>query len=93
VGKVIWSNSALDDADTIAEYIAKDSVDRASLFVLRLMESTERLKSFPFSGRIIPEFGDENRREIIYYSYRIMYQVVETDVWITSIIHGSRQIN
>ena len=32
MGQVIWSASALDDVDAIAEYIARDSVDQAALF-------------------------------------------------------------
>lgn len=36
---MIWSSSALDDMDTIADYIARDSVDRVALFVTQLIES------------------------------------------------------
>ncbi|PIU55930.1 MAG: hypothetical protein COS88_03580 [Chloroflexi bacterium CG07_land_8_20_14_0_80_51_10] len=48
MGKVIWAPSALDDINSIAEYIARDSVDQAALFVARLFESTERLQESPF---------------------------------------------
>jgi plasmid stabilization system protein ParE len=90
VGKVIWAPSALKDADSIAEFIARDSVDRAALFILRLIEATDRLQNFPNSGRIIREIDDTNSREIIYGSYRIMYKVNNEDVWITGIVHGAR---
>lgn len=46
MGKVIWSPSALKDVDSIAEYIARDSTDQASLFVVRLLEATDRLQNF-----------------------------------------------
>lgn len=92
MAKVIWSPTALKDIDSIAEFIARDSVDRASLFVLRLIEATDRLQTFPFSGRIIPEFDNQFRREIIYASYRIMYKIEKDEVWITGIIHGSRNL-
>ena len=39
---VIWAPSALEDIESIAEYIAKDSVDRAALLVTRLIEATDR---------------------------------------------------
>ncbi len=71
MGKVIWSPSALNDIDAIAEYIARDSVDRAALFVSRIFETTDKLQKFPLSGRVIPEIGDKCCREIIYGSYRI----------------------
>src|SRR3989304_1742936 len=34
MGKVIWAPSALEDVNSIAEYIARDSADRAALFVV-----------------------------------------------------------
>lgn len=66
MGEVIWAPSALQDIDSIAEFIARDSVDNAALFVMRLIESTDRLRDLPLSGRVIPEIGDSSCREIIY---------------------------
>jgi hypothetical protein len=48
MGQVIWSPPALNDIDAIAEYIARDSVDRAALFVSRIFESTDQLQIFLF---------------------------------------------
>ena len=90
MGEVIWAPSALDDLDFIAEYIARDSVDQAALFVTRLFEATDRLQEFPFSGRVIPEIGNQCCREIIYSSYRIMYRLEGNEVWITGVVHGAR---
>lgn len=90
MGKVTWAPSALDDMDSIAEFIARDSVDRAALFVTRIFEITDRLQEFPLSGRVIPEIGEQYCREIIYGSYRIMYRVEGPDVWITGVVHGAR---
>ena len=90
MGQVIWSPSALNDIDEIAEYIARDSVDRAALFVSRIFESTDHLQKFPLSGRVIPEIGDQSCREILYGVYRIMYRIEDNDVWITGVVHGER---
>ncbi|MDP8234790.1 MAG: type II toxin-antitoxin system RelE/ParE family toxin [Candidatus Erginobacter occultus] len=90
MGKVIWSPAALEDVDSIAEYIARDSADQASLFVLRLLESADRLQEFPRFGRVIPEIGEDDCREVIYGSYRIMYRIAGDEVWITAVIHGAR---
>lgn len=88
--KVSWAPSALDDIDAIAEFISRDSVDRAALFVTRMFEITDRFQEFPLSGRVIPEIGDQYCREIVYGSYRIMYRVEGNDVWITAVVHGAR---
>ena len=90
MAKVIWAPSALGDIESIAEYIAKDSVEMASLFVSRLFDATDRLNEFPFSGRIILEINNPDCREIVYGAYRIMYRVEKTEVWITGVIHGAR---
>jgi len=90
MGKVIWAPSALDDIDAIAEYIARDSVYRASLFVSRIIEAADHLQEFPMSGRVIPEIGEQSCREILYGSYRIMYRIEDSDVWITGVVHGAR---
>lgn len=90
MGKVVWAPSALRDIESIAEYISRDSVDQASLFVLRLIQITDRLESFPSSGHIIPEIKNKICREIIYGSYRIMYKIVNKDIWITGIVHAAR---
>ena len=90
MAEVIWAPTALDDIESIAEYIARDSGDMASIFVKRLFEATDRLKEFPLSGRIIPEINKPDCREILYGSYRIMYRLDNNNVWITGVIHGAR---
>ena len=90
MGKVVWSPSALNDINSIAEYISRDSVDQAGLLVDRLFEVTDRLQEFPLSGRVIPEIANQSCREIIYRSYRIMYRLEGNEIWITGVVHGSR---
>ena len=90
MAKIIWSPAALDDIKNIFEYIAKDSTDRANIFIDRLIEATDRLLDFPYSGRIISEINKEESREIIYGSYRIMYEVKDELVRIASIVHSAR---
>ena len=90
MAKIIWAPSALNDIEKISEYIERDSVDQAALFVTRIIEMTDRLEKFPQSGRIILEIDNEDCREIIYGSYRIMYRMTREEIWITGVIHGAR---
>jgi addiction module RelE/StbE family toxin len=91
MGQVIWAPSALRDIDLIAEYIARDSTEQASLFVTRLIQATDRLGEFPGSGRIIPEIRNTACREIICSAYRIMYRIEGDEVWITGVVHGAQK--
>ena len=90
MGKIIWAPSALNDIDFIAEYIARDSVDQAALFVSRVIEMTDQLEKFPQSGRVIPEIKNKDCRELIYGAYRIMYRIIKREIWIIGVVHGSR---
>jgi plasmid stabilization system protein ParE len=92
MGKVIWSPAALADVDSIAEYVARDSPGRAALLATRLVEAPDLLASFPRTGRMIPEFGNQSRREIFVGPYRIMYWIRGDAIWITGVVHGSRQV-
>jgi len=49
----------------IAEYIAADSPTYAGIVVKKIIIQTRMLGQFPRAGRKVPEFDDENVREII----------------------------
>jgi len=78
--------------DAIALYIAADSPSYASAVVRRIVALTRTLGEFPHSGRKVPEYDDENIRELIAYSYRIIYVTGENSVTIAAVIHGKRML-
>jgi toxin ParE1/3/4 len=88
--RVSWSQRAVSDLETIASYIAEDSPAYASAVVKSIVHRTKSLSEFPRSGRRVPEFDDENLRELIVYSYRVIYQVRAEQVLIAAIVHGKR---
>ena len=88
--EVVWSPTALEDVEAIASYISRDSFSYAGAVVRKIINSTRNLESFPFAGRIVPEFDDKNIREVFAYSYRIVYRVDNEAVTIASVIHGKR---
>ncbi len=88
--RVEWSPRALDDVDSIAAYIARDSPAYASAVVAKIIKSTRTLRIFPLGGRIVPELDREDTREIFAYSYRIIYTVDRTNVTIAAVIHARR---
>jgi plasmid stabilization system protein ParE len=60
--------------------------------VRRIIELTRTLEKFPRAGRKVPEFDDENLRELIAYSYRIIYRVEAAEVIVAAVIHGKRDL-
>lgn len=92
MAQVFWAKPALNDLREIVEYIAKDSVAYAQRLGMKIAQSPRRLHQFPLSGRIVPEFSDENIRELIYGSYRIIYLVQDNSCFITAIVHANRDV-
>lgn len=88
--RVVWSPRALDDVDSIAAYISRDSTAHASAVVTKIIRATRILKRFPFAGRMVPEFEDEALRERFVYSYRIIDRVQGQTITIAAVIHGNR---
>jgi toxin ParE1/3/4 len=89
--KIRWSPRSIDRIIEIGDYIAKDSPLTALRVMKSIFESVERLELFPKSGRIVPEFGNPEIREVIHNPYRILYQEFENAVEILTVIH-SRQL-
>ena len=90
--KVNWSIEAIEDLESIAEYIARDSEFYANSVVSKIISISRDIGEFPYSGRIVPEMNNEKIRERLVYSYRVIYKVEEKEILIVSIIHGKRQL-
>jgi plasmid stabilization system protein ParE len=64
--KIRWSPRAAFNLEATCKYIARDSERYASLFAKKIVSLIKALPKFPKIGRIVPEYHDENLREIIY---------------------------
>jgi len=73
--KLIWSPAARDDLHDIVVFIGRDNPERAMSFGYELISKTDKLQAFPGMGRIVPEYRNQNIREIIFRPYRIVYRI------------------
>lgn len=90
--QVDWSDCARNDLDDLVRYIGRDSELYARHFGQKVVLATRQLKTFPESGRIIPEAEDKTLREIIVQGYRVMYRLESDRVLILAVMHGSRNV-
>lgn len=88
--KIIWSPLAIDKASEIAEYIALDKPSAAGKWITTVFLKVEQLASSPEIGRVVPEIGNEQFRELIYGNYRIVYRIEKKQVSILTIRHGKQ---
>ena len=71
-----WTPVSLEDLKNIFDYISEDSNRYAQITVNKIYLRVSSLTKQPYSGRIVPEFNDENIREIIDGKYRIVHEIV-----------------
>ena len=90
--KLKWYSSARIDLIQIYSYIYKDSVYYSIKTINNIIDLVDNLKYLPYMGRKIPELNNEKRREIIYKSYRIMYEVESNVILIRRIWHTKRKL-
>lgn len=87
---VEWTEPALDDLEGIRDFIATDSPHYARLFCDKITAAVEKLEDFPRIGRFVPEAQRDDVRELIFQSYRIVYQISSEQVLILAVVHGRR---
>ena len=90
--KVEWTEIAWSDLEEVADYIAKDSHYYAAAFVREVRDAGRSLAYMAERGRVVPEFGDPNIRELFVRKYRLIYQMTENTIYIIGFIHGARDL-
>lgn len=90
MSRVVWTLQAIEDVEAIRAYIARDSRHFADLFAERIIAAVDRLAIHPESGRVVPEFGRSDLREVVLSAYRIVYRLAGDDVAILSVFHAAR---
>lgn len=92
MAEVIWTEPALQELDSIAEYIALDNLAAASALVEGVFDKTERLESFPQSGRMPPELPHSIYREDVVPPCRVFYREEGKHVFILYVMREERQL-
>ena len=89
---VEWSERATLDLFEAAAFVRLRNPGASKRQYKQLLRKTRHLETYPRLGRIVPEYGDELRRELIHPPYRIIYQVfpAEQKVEILAVFHSAR---
>jgi toxin ParE1/3/4 len=90
--RVTWSSRAQKEVAEIRNYIERDSKANAVQVVTQLVSAANRLRRYPSSGRMIPEWNDPVHREVIVGSYRLMYDYSPEQVVVFSVKHVRRRV-
>jgi plasmid stabilization system protein ParE len=83
--------SAVADLDEILAYYADQQVPEIGARIVgEIVAKVETLQTNPDMGRVVPEFGRENLRELIHPPFRIVYRRDRSRVRIVRIWRSER---
>lgn len=88
--KLLWTERALADLRDMGDYIALRNPAAALSFTMELMIKAETLVEQLILGRVVPELGREDIRELIYGNYLIVYRVLEGKLHVLTVFEGHR---
>ena len=94
--RVLLTNDAARDLDELYDYIALHDAPRKADYVLDQIEKAfSKLSEFPERGvypKEVLTLGIREYREIFFKPYRIIYRVMEKNVYVLLIVDGRRDM-
>jgi addiction module RelE/StbE family toxin len=88
--RISWTARARRDLIEIGDFISRDKPDAASTWVQSLIDAVEIAACMPLGGRVVPELGLKDIREVIRRTYRIVYRVRGNDIIVLTVFDGRR---
>lgn len=87
---VIWSAEAQARLAAIHEHVTRDSPRDADALIRRLVDCVVQLETVPQSGRKVPEYSDNDLRELLSRPYRIIYRQRGDHLEVVTVMHYRR---
>jgi plasmid stabilization system protein ParE len=88
--EVVWARRARSDLRLAISHIQADSPTAARTFASAIIQSSRSLATLSERGRVVPELGQEEVRELLLGRYRLVYEVFPARVAVVRLIHASR---
>lgn len=87
MSRIRWTTPAIDQLVGIVNHIRQDNPDAAHEIAQGILDTIEKLETFPSIGRP----GErEGTRELVSYAYVIVYKLKDDVAEILSIWHGAQ---
>ncbi len=87
--KVIWSEAAANDLESIVRHISRDSPEAARRVAKEIFDIVMSLPSLPFRGR---KREEDSAREIVFapWPYVAVYEIVGDKLYVKAVRHTAR---
>jgi toxin ParE1/3/4 len=90
---IAWARSAVADLEAAVEFAARVSESFASSLAREAVEAGRSLEQFAERGRVVPEVGHPQLRELFVRAHRLIYRVGENEVTVVAFFHGRRDFD
>ena len=88
--KVVLAKAAIADLESIADWIAADSPERALDFIQLLRSRCLQLADMPRAYPLIPRYESQGIRRRPVGDYLIFYRLTDNVVEVVHVLHGAR---
>jgi toxin ParE1/3/4 len=86
--KLHWSERSVNDLIDIQGYIAQDNPQTAKKWVAKLRQRARNAADAALAGRIVPEFNQNDIREVFLGNYRIVYRIRDDGILVLTVFEG-----
>lgn len=86
--RVVWTVQARARLRQIHKHIATDQPANASRFIDRVTRRGDQVGDHPYAGRMVPEYQQEDLREVFEGAYRIIYRILPDRVDVMTVRRG-----
>jgi len=93
VAKVVWSETALAQLESIIDFIALDKPEAGRAVATRVFAATDQLESFLRLGRPIKEFAHKDYRQVWIKPCRLYYRIHEESVYVLHVRRAEKPLN
>lgn len=92
MAKVVWTEPALAQLESIVDFIALDKPEAARAVAARVFAATDQLKRFVLLGRPIREFVHNNYRQVWIKPCWLYYRIHEDSVYILHVRRAEKPL-
>lgn len=85
--KVTWALEARARLEDIESFIAQENATAAKETVVAILARARQLQTAPLSGRQVPDYREDDLRELLERPYRIIYRVKHDSVEVLTVMH------
>lgn len=85
-----WTPQSLRDLAALLRFIASDNPEAARAWVSKLRARARAAAAAPLVGRVVPEVGLPEVREVLHRGYRIVYRVTKDELQVLTVFEGHR---